>query len=147
MASYQHAFNHILTHIRKLIEETDYNGHELINHPLTSWYDMQTIGFSQGELSHLLRELYCAEIWQQLGCDQFRDQQLANLFFDFALATNGNLTLRLIQICLDLPVNGKLSDQLIQRINESESEWLQQQFEHIQLNFYCAMQSNRKIYH
>lgn len=99
------------------------------------------------ELCDAICQLYCGDVWQELGCDQIQNQIIAELLFDCALATNTKLSLRLLQITLGLVPTGSLTDELIERVNQTASPKLISEFELTQLNFYCAMQTGSSVKH
>jgi len=99
------------------------------------------------ELCDAICQLYCGDVWQDLGCDDIENQVIAELLFDCALATNTKLSLRLLQLTLGLEPTGQLTDALIQHVNHAASPKLISEFELTQLNFYCAMQAGNVVKH
>lgn len=99
------------------------------------------------ELCDAVCQFYCCDVWQELGCEHIESQAIADLLFDCALATNTKLSLRLLQLTLGMEPDGKLSEALIQRVNQAVSPKLISEFELTQLNFYCAMQAGNSLKH
>ena len=71
-------------------------------------------------LEKLVHSFYKTQFWDVVAGDQIEDQNTANTLYDFGVNAGYGRSIQNIQIVLDLPPTGKITAQLLERINNPE---------------------------
>lgn len=71
-------------------------------------------------LDKLVLDFYKKEFWDVVGGDQIEDQNTANTLYDFGVNAGYGRSIQNIQTIFGMTANGKISADLIMRINNPE---------------------------
>ena len=76
------------------------------------------------KLDDMVTRFYKKEYWDVIDGDKIQDQKIANTLYDFGVNAGYGRSIKNIQIVLKFPVTGKITDKLIDAINNPEKHLL-----------------------
>lgn len=72
-------------------------------------------------LDNLVLQFYKTEFWDIVGGDSIEDQPTAKTLFDFGVNAGHGQSIKNLQITLKIPITGKISNELINAVNNPEN--------------------------
>lgn len=75
---------------------------------------------NNSELEALVKEFYRVNFWNPVKGNEIESQEIANTLYDFGVNAGSGMTVKQIQKVLGMKQSGKISDELIERINNPE---------------------------
>ena len=71
-------------------------------------------------LDKLVQDFYKKQFWDVISGDKVEDQNIANTLYDFGVNAGYGRSIQNIQTVLGMTANGKISTELLKRINNPE---------------------------
>ena len=90
------------------------------------------------------RDIYFEDFWRPCCCDQIASQLVANLLFDFAVNTGVKRSIKTLQKCLSVAVNGFIGPITIAAINDADCELIALRFTVLRIDYYSRLAAKKK---
>ena len=91
------------------------------------WHTMSDVGFSYNELEKLFKDIYCLEIWNELGATKIVNQSLAEFLFQEAIVTDVYQVVQVLQATLNLTITGSMNQETLMSLKDVNSDDLTKQ--------------------